>query len=214
MEAGHGENDNGVLLLVAVDDHKMRIEVGQGLEGVLTDATSNRIIRDEMAPQFRSSNYDAGVTAGVNAIIGAIGGEYGADGSSDLSWGEKLMIGGMIFFLLGTFTFTAVTTDGCFGWGLYVFLIPFYAFFPWIVVGGTVSTALLILYLIGVPIIKIMLNRSPKWQAKRALAVAAGGSGGTSSSWSSWSSGGGGGGGSSFSGGGGSFGGGGSSGSW
>ena len=45
---GQKDKDNGVLLLIAVDDHKMRIEVGHGLEGVLTDTHSNRIIRNEM----------------------------------------------------------------------------------------------------------------------------------------------------------------------
>lgn len=50
---GKKDKDNGVLLLIAVDDHKMRIEVGEGLEGVLTDAMSSRIIRNEMAPAFR-----------------------------------------------------------------------------------------------------------------------------------------------------------------
>ncbi|HCW06334.1 MAG TPA: hypothetical protein DGG95_03100, partial [Cytophagales bacterium] len=56
---GQKGKDNGVLLLVAVDDHKMRIEVGQGLEGVLTDALSSRIIRNEIAPEFRRGDYDA-----------------------------------------------------------------------------------------------------------------------------------------------------------
>src|SRR5436190_14372934 len=50
---GQGDKDNGVLLLVAIEDRKIRIEAGQGLEGVLTDALSNRIIRNEIAPNFR-----------------------------------------------------------------------------------------------------------------------------------------------------------------
>ncbi len=79
---GKKEKDNGVLLLIAVDDHKMRIEVGEGLEGVLTDAVSNRIIRNEIAPEFRRGNYDAGVQLGVGGIIKAIRGEYQAEASS------------------------------------------------------------------------------------------------------------------------------------
>src|SRR5688500_11544923 len=47
---GQSKNDNGVLLLIATEDRKMRIEVGYGLEGVLTDALTNRIIRNEMVP--------------------------------------------------------------------------------------------------------------------------------------------------------------------
>jgi Beta-propeller domains of methanol dehydrogenase type len=76
---GTKSKDNGVLLLIAINDHKMRIEVGQGLEGVLTDALCNRIIRNEMAPNFRRDDYDAGVNAAVEAIIKAIAGEYAAD---------------------------------------------------------------------------------------------------------------------------------------
>ena len=84
---GKKEKDNGVLLLVAVDDHKIRIEVGHGLEGVLTDAQSNRIIRNEMAPAFRRNDYDAGIQAGINGIIKTIGGEYEAEASSeDNTW--------------------------------------------------------------------------------------------------------------------------------
>jgi uncharacterized protein len=50
------ENDNGVLLLIAVDDRQMRIEVGQGLEGVLTDARCSQIIHNEIAPRFRGEH--------------------------------------------------------------------------------------------------------------------------------------------------------------
>jgi uncharacterized protein len=73
---GTKEKDNGVLLLVAVEDRKVRIETGYGLEGVLTDALSNRIIRNEIAPRFREGDYNGGAQAGVAAIIQAIKGEY------------------------------------------------------------------------------------------------------------------------------------------
>ena len=76
---GQKEKDNGVLLLIVVEDRQMRIEVGYGLEGVLTDALSSRIIRNEMAPYFRQGDYDSGVKAGVVAIINAIKGEYKND---------------------------------------------------------------------------------------------------------------------------------------
>lgn len=73
---GKKEKDNGVLLLLAINDRKMRIEVGQGLEGPLPDAICNRIIRNEMAPNFRRGDYDAGVSAAINAILLATKGEY------------------------------------------------------------------------------------------------------------------------------------------
>ena len=66
-----GEN-NGVLLLVAKDDRQLRIEVGSGLEGDLTDAQSGRIIRDVIAPQFRQDNYYAGISNGLESIAAAV----------------------------------------------------------------------------------------------------------------------------------------------
>jgi len=73
---GTSEFDNGVLLLVAVQDRMMRIEVGFGLEGVLPDATADRIIRQEIRPRFRDGDFDSGVRAGVDAILSAIEGTY------------------------------------------------------------------------------------------------------------------------------------------
>ena len=75
-KAGDKKNDNGVIFIVSIQDKKMRIEVGMGLEGVLTDALSSRINRNEVAPNFRQGNYDAGITAGTIAIIQAIKGTY------------------------------------------------------------------------------------------------------------------------------------------
>lgn len=76
---GQEKKDNGVLLFIAFEDHKVRIEVGEGLEGVLPDALCNQIIRNELAPHFRQNNYEEGVRAAVGAMILAIGGEYRAE---------------------------------------------------------------------------------------------------------------------------------------
>jgi uncharacterized protein len=73
---GKADRDNGVLLFISKDDRKMRIEVGYGLEGALTDALASRIIRNEIAPRFRQGDFDGGVQAGIMAIIQAIKGEY------------------------------------------------------------------------------------------------------------------------------------------
>ena len=75
-QIGTAENDNGVLLLVAPAEREVRIEVGYGLEGALTDALSSVIIQREILPAFRSNNYELGVSKGVNAIISAVEGEY------------------------------------------------------------------------------------------------------------------------------------------
>jgi uncharacterized protein len=96
---GQAKKNNGVLLLIAKDDHKMRIEVGPGLEGVLTDALSSQIIRNDITPRFREGNYFAGVVTGVDAIMRATSGEYKAekkDKAPAISGG--LIFIGIIFF--------------------------------------------------------------------------------------------------------------------
>ncbi len=73
---GKEKIDNGVLLLVAMEERVMRIEVGYGLEGALTDAQSSQIIKNQMKPHFKAQNYYQGIDAGVNQIISAVKGEY------------------------------------------------------------------------------------------------------------------------------------------
>jgi uncharacterized protein len=73
---GQAERDNGVLLIVAPNEREVRIEVGYGLEGILTDAGSHAIIEDVMLPQFRDNHYEAGILQGVNAILGTLQGSY------------------------------------------------------------------------------------------------------------------------------------------
>jgi uncharacterized protein len=70
---GRKGQDNGALLLVAKNDRKLRIEVGYGLEGVLTDAMSKRIIAETISPPFRQGQFAAGISAGVDRIIGVVG---------------------------------------------------------------------------------------------------------------------------------------------
>jgi len=73
---GTKENNNGILLLVAPNERKVRIEVGYGLEGALPDATAGHIIRHRILPQFRERDYSLGVKRGVDSILQAIDGEY------------------------------------------------------------------------------------------------------------------------------------------
>ncbi|MBL8017308.1 MAG: TPM domain-containing protein, partial [Ignavibacteria bacterium] len=79
---GQKGKNNGVLLYIAKNDRKLRIEVGYGLEGSLTDALSSQIIRNEITPQFKKGNFYAGINAGVDAIMKATKGEYTADEES------------------------------------------------------------------------------------------------------------------------------------
>lgn len=80
---GTKKNDNGVLLLIAKDDRKLRIEVGYGLEGVLPDALCSSIIRNVIVPRLKAEQYYLAISDGINAIISAIGGEYVAENEND-----------------------------------------------------------------------------------------------------------------------------------
>ncbi len=87
---GQAETVNGVLLLVAVGDREVRIEVGYGLEGDLTDATSGTIIRREIVPRFRDGDFDAGVLAGTEAVLLAVDGAYEPQSGGATLNGEPL----------------------------------------------------------------------------------------------------------------------------
>jgi uncharacterized protein len=65
---GKKGKDNGVLFLVAVDEHKLRIEVGYGIEPIITDGRAGRILREEVTPLFKGNDFDGGILAGVAAI--------------------------------------------------------------------------------------------------------------------------------------------------
>jgi len=227
---GQKGKDNGILIIVVPDDHRMRIEVGYGLEPILTDGMAGEIIRTVMTPKFKNNDYDGGITDGAQAVItvleggtlSAMAGESGKSGGlddlhiqgPDLGIMERILIGAFIFGIIGLFTAMGILTPGV-GWFLYFFLIPFWATFPIIVLGTRGAFACLVTYVIGFPIAKLFIKKT-KWykKAKKDLRkkgrASIGGfsfsSGGSGHSWSS--------GGSSFSGGGGSSGGGGASGSW
>lgn len=96
--------DNGAILLVAKKDRKLRIEVGYGLEGTLTDLMAGRIIRNVIVPQFKAGNFDQGIIDGVQAMIGVVRGEYQAPEKSPFARGSKKKdsspgFGGLIAFL-------------------------------------------------------------------------------------------------------------------
>lgn len=76
---GQKGKDNGVLILIAKNDRKMRIEVGYGLEGVLTDAATVQVRTKEMNPYFKEGKFYEGINRGVDAIIGITKGEYTVD---------------------------------------------------------------------------------------------------------------------------------------
>ena len=72
---GHAEHDDGVLLIVAPNERQVRIEVGYGLEGVLTDAKSSEIIRHILLPAFKNGDYNGGIVKAVDVMTRIISGE-------------------------------------------------------------------------------------------------------------------------------------------
>ena len=96
---GQKNRDNGVLFLVFKDDRQMRIEVGYGLEGVLTDALSAQIIRNEVTPYFRQGQYEGGVLNGIKAILSAAQGEYQPMSSAQNDGGASFWK--LIFWIIG-----------------------------------------------------------------------------------------------------------------
>lgn len=201
---GQKDKNNGVLLIVAPTERKMRIEVGYGLEGVLTDAISRDIIERVIKPPFQQGNYEQGLRAGATAILAALAGEYrpAPPPPTAARGGEGvfgLLIAALVAgqFLLGALARrrpsigTRLVTATGFGAAAGVV--------AWLIVG-----LLLIGIVIGVVVFLFMLLAAGR--------VGPGGFGGGSwgGSGGGWSGGGGGG----FSGGGGSSGGGGASGGW
>lgn len=196
--------DNGAILLIAKQERKIRIEVGRGLEGKLTDLQAGRIIRDEIAPLLKRGNIDAGVTAGVHAIAATVKGEYRAkEGPRDIRQGKK---GFHPSFTLVVFLLVAV-----------VFLGSIARFLGG--VAGAVGLPLLAFLSFSGVGITLMIGLAVAGFVLGLVVVSLFGSGGGGFWWGGGPFGGGygggwGGGGGGFSGGGGDFGGGGASGDW
>lgn len=110
---GEAQKNNGVLLLVAPAEHKVRIEVGYGLEGTLTDALSSVIIQSAILPRFRANDFSGGIERGVDGVISVLSGD-----TSD--WQKKVAVRNddsgsivnalipFLFFGLFWFVFTSI----------------------------------------------------------------------------------------------------------
>jgi uncharacterized protein len=81
-KVGQKLKNNGAVLFVFIQNHKLYIQVGYGLEGALPDALCKQIIDTEITPHFKQGDYDGGLTAGVNAILAATKGEYKGTGAT------------------------------------------------------------------------------------------------------------------------------------
>lgn len=100
---GNSKNDNGVIFVISRDDREARIEVGYGLEGVLTDSISARILEESVFPKFKAGDYDGGIQDGVSRIMGVISGEVmspSITSSSFLKNNTEMIVFGLLWVLL------------------------------------------------------------------------------------------------------------------
>ncbi len=205
---GQKGTDNGVLLLVAIQERKVRIEVGYGLEGALTDARSAQIIRHEIVPHFRAGDIAAGVTAGVQAILRTIEGTYQAPEKAQPQPDSDVMGQVVVAVIVGLMVGLALMNVHRFigpiaGAGLSTLLAPWLV--PALVASGVTLLLLLVIGAAGTG------GRTGRYRGVDDWVGYSSRGGG----WGGGSLGGGGGfGGGGFGGGGGSFGGGGASGNW
>ena len=104
---GQKGRNNGAVLFVFIQDRKMYLQVGYGLEGALPDALAKRIIENEIKPHLRQGDFDGGLRAGVTAILQATQGEYkgtghtAAEGTEISPWWIGLLLGLIIIMVLG-----------------------------------------------------------------------------------------------------------------
>lgn len=99
-QVGRKGKDNGVLMIASLDDHKINISTGYGLEGALPDAMCGRIIRNEIVPAFKEGQYYQGFVQGVDAVIAATKGEYTADKTDGKGEGKRLPAWAIIILIL------------------------------------------------------------------------------------------------------------------
>jgi uncharacterized protein len=207
---GRKKIDDGALLVIAKNDRHLRIEVGYGLEGPLTDATAKRIIDEEITPRFKTGDFAGGVSAGINRMIRVIDGEK-LPAPEPEHWRSPglfntidpfnpfvivfvLVAGGILRATLGRLL-GSVATGG------------FVGFLAWLFVGSIAASIIVgIIAFIFALLADIVPTGSGRGRSWSTGSSGGSWSGGGSSSSSSDSGG--------FSGGGGSFGGGGASGSW
>ena len=119
-QAGQKAKNNGAVLFVFVQNHKLFLQVGYGLEGVLPDALCKRIIEEQITPRFKAGNFEGGLTAGIQAILAATKGEYKGNGttaresrgSSQQSQNEQLLPVIIVFGVFGLFAVLSLFRRG------------------------------------------------------------------------------------------------------
>lgn len=206
---GRKKVDDGALLVVAKNDRRLRIEVGYGLEGVLTDVATRRIIDEMITPRFRSGDFAGGISEGVNRMIGLVNGEKLPEPEPP-HWDRPAWFGNIDafnpFLLFVVYVVSGVLRSalgrllGSAASGVFVAAL---AWFLWGSLGAALAAGVFVFLIV------VFIDIMPSGRSSSGSGWSGGSSSGGWSSGSSSSSSSGG-----FSGGGGSFGGGGASGSW
>ena len=218
-QAGGQKVDDGVLLLIAKNDPKLRIEVGRGLEGAIPDALAKRIIAETIAPRFKQGDFAGGVSAGVTEIGRLIDGEalpapwkdgHTESGAPEMDWIGTLVvavvIGLIVSAVVGRFVGATGVGAGAGVWSM--------------VQGLPLATAAVVGIGAFIAVLVLASMRGGGGGGGRPGSGLRSGRRGSGPSWTSggggggWGGGGGGSSGGGFSGGGGDFGGGGASGDW
>lgn len=206
---GQKGKDNGVLLVIAPNERKTRIEVGYGLEGVLTDKISHEIITYTLIPAFKKGDFNGGVLKATKKIISAINGEFEKDISQKSSDGFAVLISFFIGF--GMLMVGGISnSEGIKKAGLSLFVSSFSFPITYSLFSPSIYPSLIIILLLAISMFFLLKNKKLATNPKKISNTTIdnsyigggifGGSGGF--------------GGGGFSGGGGSFGGGGASGGW
>jgi uncharacterized protein len=120
--------DDGVLLLIAKEDRAVRIEVGRGLEGALTDFTSKRIVEDFIVPKFRGGDFDGGVREGTDAILKVVSGEPLPDYSPPAFDNAVPVLVFLLLFFPNLFIAFAGRLWGSAAFGVAAFLVSLFFF--------------------------------------------------------------------------------------
>ena len=215
---GRKKVDDGALLVVAKNDHRLRIESGYGLEGALTDITSRRIIDEIIVPHFRTGDFAGGISAGVDRMIRVIDGEPLPAPKPEATHNVDPALFNIVFSPFGLLGYAAIAAmmrgllGRLLGSGVTAGII---GAVMWLLLGSIVISSIFGIAAFFVTMFGDAILAASQQASRNARRGGYGGgwsSGSSSGSWSSGSSSGSSDGG--FSGGGGSFGGGGASGSW
>jgi uncharacterized protein len=126
---GQKDNNNGAVLFVFIQDHKMWIQTGYGQEGPMPDITCKQIIDNEITPRFKQGDYAGGLTAGVNAMMSATRGEYKGTGKTDAEKQNATQASWLFWVIIAIFILIAIfgkrggtgfSSAGSFGTGFFL----------------------------------------------------------------------------------------------